>query len=214
MQASELFKKCLALAVMMIACASPPPAVPSGTDDAPIDVLSDPLMVLITQPDTIRREALGIDFAIALKASYTVSGVVVSRKNYGGGWSARLAPCDLALAWGDLVKGDIYRRLHWSQSSRWYHWRYGSGFTGDNAFVARYSSNNHIVPATENLARAVKSLKRGDAVELSGYLVNINGSKDGMPYWWCSSVRLDDTGDNSCEVIYLTRLRTKGQLFE
>jgi hypothetical protein len=210
----ELFKKCVALGAIIICCTSSPPAVPSGTDDTPIDILSDPRQEIINSPDSIRINVSDIDFAIGLRATYTISGIVLSKKNYSSGWSAALAPCDLALGWGDLVKDNTYKQLRWSQSSRWYHWRYGSDFTRDNTFVARYSSNNHIVPATENLTRAVKSLKRGDVVELSGYLVNINGNKDGTPYWWCSSVRRDDTGDNSCEVMYVTRLKTRGLLFE
>ncbi|HEX7319553.1 MAG TPA: hypothetical protein VF399_04255 [bacterium] len=214
MRSFERLKKCLALSVIVIGCTSSPPAVPSGTDDTPIDILSDPRQEIINSPDSIKIKVSDIDFAIALRATYAISGIVLSKKNYRSGWSAMLAPCDFALGWGDLVKDETYKQLHWSQSNRWYHWRYGSGFTRDNNFVARYSSNNHIVPATENLARAVKSLKRGDVVELGGYLVNINGNKDGTPYWWCSSVRRDDTGDNSCEVIYVTRLRTKGLLFE
>ncbi len=208
------FKICLALGVVLTGCTSPPPAVPSGTDDTPVDILGDPLMEIINSPDSISINVSDIDFAIGIRATYTISAIVLGKKNYNRDWSAKLAPCDLALAWGDLVKDETYKQLRWSQSNRWYHWRYGSDFTRGNDFVARYSSNNHIIPATENLTRAVKSLKPGDVIELSGYLVNVNGNKDGAPYWWCSSVRRDDTGDNSCEVIYVTRLRTGGQVFQ
>jgi hypothetical protein len=80
--------------------------------------------------------------------------------------------------------------------------------------VARYSSNTHVIPATPNLARAAKSLHAGDVAELTGKLVFIKGKKGDYNCWWNSSLSRSDTGDGSCEVLYLERLKTGDHYYE
>jgi len=192
-------------------------ATPTTFDDTPIETGSDPEQASPAGLSPIRIEKGGYEFTLTPLATYTARGVVLSRENYYSGWNALLAPCDVALAWGALLENDLYRELSWSQSNRWYWWEYGGSAppqVQDERFVARYSANTHILPADENLARAAKGLDGGDVVELSGYLVKVDGRKGDYTCWWTSSTSRKDTGDGSCEVLYLTRLRVDGKVYE
>jgi hypothetical protein len=165
-------------------------------------------------PRVVRVAKDGYDIAITQKAAYTVRGVVVGRENYHSGWNSLISPADVALCWGKLAENGTYRRLKWSQGNRWYFWRVGEEFGYNNDFVAQHSSNNHMIPATPNLAKAVKSLKAGDVVEITGHLVDVTATKNSQNYWWNSSTSTADRGDGSCEVIYLTRLKTHGKVYQ
>ncbi len=206
---NSLFFVCL---LIFWSCAPKP--IPSSEDNTQIDLFLDPEMEMMEIPETVTFSRNGFDFTITLKASYRVRGVVVSKHNYGGGWNSIISPCDIALVWGDLLEDELHKKIRWSQSDRWYYWHHGEDFPHDNSFIARYSSNNHIVPATPNLGSAANSLKRGDRVELVGYLVNVDARKQDNNFWWRSSMSVDDTGDGSCELIYVTGLKTSGKVYE
>ena len=189
-------------------------ATPSGYDPDPIDTSQDPVQEALEDAPPMEVSRGGYDFVLTPKASYIIRGKVLGRENYHGGWNALLSPCDVAMAWGELLKGDLYKKLDWSQSGRWCFWQYGPGFTQSDSFVSRYSSNNHIIPATKNVERAAKSLHAGYDAELTGKLVFIKGKKGDFNCWWNSSLSRSDTGNGSCEVLYLERLKTKDYYYE
>jgi len=186
---------------------------PSGRDGSPIDVLQPPEMES-RKPEIIRLSRDGYDITITRKAGYTVRGIVVGRKNYTSGWNALISPADVALCWGKIAENETYRRLKWSQGNRWYFWRAGEDFGYSNDFIAGHSSNNDLIPATPNLEKAVKTLRVGDAVELTGHLVDVAAAKKSQRYWWRSSMSTSDRGDGACEILYLTRLRVHGKVYQ
>lgn len=156
----------------------------------------------------------GFTWMLDPKSGYLVDGIVLSKKGYGSDWNAMLSPCDIALAWGKMVSTGLHKQCRWSQSGRWYYWRYDKDFPFDNGFIAKWSANTHIIPASENLKRAVGGVSRGDTVRLEGYLVYVSGSDGKQTYTWSSSLSRDDTGDGSCEVLYLTSLTLKGMIYK
>ncbi|MEO0185034.1 MAG: hypothetical protein ABIL20_04480 [candidate division WOR-3 bacterium] len=200
------------LLTAFLSCAPEP--VPSGDDTTPIDLLNDPEMEIVENPETLMVRINDIDFTIKLKALYKVSGIVLSKKRYSDGWQGKMAPYDVALVWGELLRDSLYKKIKWWQEARWYRWRPDNGFPKDNYFIARYSSNNHVILASKNIEVLLGRIKKNDTIELSGYLVDINGSKNGNKYWWYSSMSRNDTGAGSCEVIYLTRIRLSGKVYE
>jgi hypothetical protein len=186
---------------------------PSGRDGSPINFLEPPSMET-QQPGIVRVTEDGFDITITQKAAYTVRGVVVSRENYRSGWNSLISPADVALCWGKLAENGTYKKLKWSQGNRWYFWRAGDDFGYNNDFVAQHSSNNHLIPATPNLEKAVKGLKEGDAVELTGHLVDVAATKKSQDYWWRSSMTTSDRGEGACEIIYLTRIKVHGRIYQ
>jgi hypothetical protein len=189
-------------------------AVPSGSDGTPIDITANPDQKEINDLPPIRFTKDGYDWVITPKAEYSLKGVVLKRTTYRTGWNSILSPCDVAMAWGELAQGDLYKQLKWSQSNRWYFWKYGADFPKDNPFIIRYSSNTHIVPANPNLERAARSLKSGEPAELRGYLMRVDGKKGDETRWWDSSLSRTDEGDGSCELLYLKRLKADGKVYD
>ncbi|MDD5562386.1 MAG: hypothetical protein PHQ91_01615 [Thermoanaerobaculaceae bacterium] len=187
---------------------------PSGEDAAPIDLSLPPEQTAIPSAEPIHINEGGWEFVLTPLASYVLRGVVVSRENYRFEWNTGLSPCDVAMVWGELEAGEGWRRLDWSQGGRWYFWRWSGAPPFPDDVVVRNSSNTHIVPADSNLARAARSLSEGDVAELAGELVAIEGRKDGQTVRWRSSLSRQDTGDGSCEILYLRRLRVGGKVYE
>lgn len=200
------------LIISLIACAPAP--VPSSEDHMPIDIVNNPEMELLSPAETLKMIINDIDFTIKLKATYKISAIVLSKKGYSNAWQGKMAPFDLALVWGELLQDELYKKIKWWQEARWYHWRYDNNFPKDNSFIARYSSNNHIIPANDNILNVLKNIKKGDTLELSGFLVDIIGKKDNDSYWWYSSISINDTGDGSCEVLYVKKIRLKGKVYQ
>jgi hypothetical protein len=163
--------------------------------------------------DPISIQASGYDIDISPVAEYCLSALVLGRRNYGSGWNAAISPCDLAVAWGKMVLTGLHRRVSWSQSGRWYYWRYREDFPFDNAFIARYTANVHAIPANDNLRSALLRIGTGDTIALSGYLVKVNATKGSSHHWWNSSLSRNDTGDGSCEVMYITEIKHRGLLY-
>lgn len=197
---------------LLLACSG----TPSGEESTPLDTASDPLQTPAEEAAPFEVTAGGETFRLTPLATYAARGIVLDRSNYSSGWNGRLSPCDVALAWGALLENDLYKELDWSQSGRWYWWQYdgsASPKVQDEKFVARYSSNTHIIPATPNLARAAKSLSAGDTAELCGHLVRVD-STGGEGNRWVSSTSRQDMGDGSCEVLYLTKLRIGDRVYE
>jgi hypothetical protein len=144
------------------------------------------------------------------KARYRIAARVLSRERYYLGWSADLAPVDLALGWGELSDPAIDDVVDWYQGARWYFWKWDEQSTFDNGDIARQSANVHIVPATQNLRRALLAIKEDDIVQLSGFLVNIEGPEGQR---WRSSLKRTDTGGGSCELLYATELIRRERVY-
>ena len=199
-------------ALMLAAVACGP--IPSAEDRTPIDVSQPPEQTAIESPGPIHIADGGWDFTVTPLAGYVLRGIVVSEESYGWGWTGRLAPCDVAMVWGELAERDAWRRLAWSQGGRWYFWHWSGTQPFPNATVVRSSSNTHVVPADPNLRRAARSLGKGDIAELTGVLVRIEGRNGSKRVTWRSSLSRGDTGDGSCELLYLRRLRVNGKVYE
>ncbi len=200
----------VAFLAILVACGRPISKIALRT----VDAAQDPVQEALVKPSSFHIRAGGVDWTVTRKAAYRVSGIVLGHKRYRYGWSADLAPWDVALAWGDLVRSGLYRKVSWSQSDRWYWWRYDAGFPQGNGYIVAHSSNNHIIPATRNLGRALALLDRGDAVRLEGFLVFVDGRKGERALHWHSSLSRTDQGDGSCEVIYLRKLTVGESLYE
>jgi hypothetical protein len=61
----------------------------------------------------------------------------------------------------------------------------------------------HMVPGNDSVARRLKEVRRGSLVSLSGYLIEARRA-DG--WRWQSSLSREDTGEGSCELVWVERL--------
>ncbi len=153
--------------------------------------------------------------AVKYKMSYDMTALAVSTKKYSGySLPDRIAPKDVAFAWGAVAEYNDRIDFHFSQSGRWYYWRVDDASVlapvGGESGVNRHSANNHLIPSTDAIKAEIMKIKTGDIVHVTGYLVDINAQKsDGTYYTWNSSTSRDDTGDGACEVIYVTGIEIK-----
>jgi hypothetical protein len=63
-----------------------------------------------------------------------------------------------------------------------------------------------MIPADGAIESTLKSIRPGQVVKISGYLVQANAS-DG--WHWKSSLTREDTGSGACEVVYVKALLIK-----
>lgn len=139
-------------------------------------------------------------------AGISLEARVLGRENYWLDRGANYSPTDLALGWNRMKDDAVLARLSISQGGRWYHYRWQGDPPIPPDEIARSSANMHMVPADENVARALRGIKAGQQVRIDGWLVRID-AHDG--WRWVSSLRRDDTGDGACELVYacaVTRL--------
>jgi hypothetical protein len=63
----------------------------------------------------------------------------------------------------------------------------------------------HVIPANDDVARALSRVREGDRLRMDGWLVEVD-APDG--WTWRSSTTREDSGDGACEVVYACSLRT------
>jgi len=187
---------------------------PTGVDLDQIDTSQDPIQKPYTADEPIVKEFKSGRFTMIPLAEYKISGVVVSTETYSSDWDGQISPMDLVIVWGKLTEPENGRYITYSQGGRWYHYRWKEGNPVDNAYIISHSSNNHIIPANENIGRAVKTVRRKDRVVLKGFLVNLIGTSNGQAVTWNTSLSRTDTGNGSCELFYVSYVRIETKVYE
>jgi hypothetical protein len=186
----------------------------SGIETDKIDLTRDPVQTLCRSESPIVKEIKDGAFTLTPVAEYNISGVVVSKKRYREGWEGEISPIDLAIVWGKLAEPGHGRDITFWQSQRWYFFKYGAGSRLDQSTIATHSANQHMIPATLNVRKALLSIRKNDQVVLKGFLVNLKGTYKKKAVFWNTSLSRNDTGQNSCELFYVSRVRTDTKVYE
>ncbi len=199
---------------LLLAISCDKPQVTSE-ESGEIDVSQEPVQVQYDSDEPIIIKINDkSEFIITPMAEYKISAILVNRKSYHDGWRSEVAPVDIALAWGRLAEPDYDKYISYSQRDRWYFYENEAGSPFNSSFVISHSANNHIIPADENILRAIKTIKKKEKILLEGFLVNVKGRHKGDAFWWNSSLKRTDTGDGSCEVFYVKRVRIGTKVYE
>jgi hypothetical protein len=179
----------------------------------PIDTSQEPVQENITQDQSFTTARGKGRFVINPVAVYRISARVVSVKSYSRGWESDLSPVDLALVWGKLAERKMDRCISYRQQNRWYYYRYTSNCPVSRTYIINHSCNNHMIPSSDNIRRALKSIEENDRVKIEGYLVNIKGTVGMRNVWWNTSTTRTDSGDHSCEIIYVNKIRINRKIY-
>ena len=139
------------------------------------------------------------DNQITPLAAYDITGRVIAKQTYRWGREADIAPVDLTLGWQAMSDTSVLSHFRFHISRRYASWRYRESPLSDED-INNHSSNNHLIPATPRIEKALKHAHVGDVVHLRGYLVRVHAS-DG--YEWSSSLTRTDTGWGACELMYV-----------
>lgn len=140
-------------------------------------------------------------YTLTEMASFKLKAKVLSKKNYSLGRETDLSPVDLALGWGRMSDESVINNITFSQSNRWYYWR-TDAYPIPRREIETSSANMHMIPANDFVEDALKSVKKGDIIQLIGSLVNVDAN-DG--WRWRSSMTRTDTGGGSCELIWVEK---------
>jgi hypothetical protein len=186
----------------------------TGVDPDEIDTSNDPVQALYKSDEPIIREIKNGQFTITPVAEYKISGMVAGKETYSSNWDGEISPVDLTIVWGKLSEPDYDKYISYSQRNRWYFYQYKPGSPFDNSFVVSHSANNHIIPANENIHEAVRTIKEKDKVVVEGFLVNLKGTYKGQPVTWNTSLSRTDTGNGSCELFYVSKVRIETRVYE
>lgn len=133
---------------------------------------------------------------------FAIEARVLATKGYTFDREADLAPVDLALGWGAMSDEAVLKDIKISQSNRFYYWRVDE-FPIPRKEIETQSANMHMIPADSQVEKTLKSVRPGQVVKLTGYLIEAKAD-DG--WRWKSSLTREDTGANACELIFVKSL--------
>lgn len=156
----------------------------------------------------LQRDASGAQafdfrgYRITPLARFSVEARVLAREDYHLGREADTSPTDLVLGWGRMSDEAVVQKLLFSQSNRFYYWS-TEEFPIPRREIEVHSANMHIIPGDSVVARELRSVRAGQVVRVSGYLVRLD-TQDG--WHWLSSLSREDTGAGACELIWAENL--------
>lgn len=204
----------------------------TSTSGEVIDTLKDPVQKGLSGKDYIKAKGERKRFVLNLQAEYSLAGVVVAKNtNFWFRDVMRndfddICWMDLGIAWGDLSKDPKTLHKVWEiksqktlgQSRRltWY--------TPDLRkspwsldYVSNHMSHTHLIPATANVMKALRSIKKGDVVKLDGYLVDIYTDKTKLiARTSLSRYDTDPTsrGSGACEDMYVKQVQIGNKIYK
>ena len=116
------------------------------------------------------------DIEITFKYSYILAGRVVDVQPYlPTKVQNKLSPIDIGVTWGFLARDEYHDTIKWSSAgTRFLNFRtQNPELTRNMNRVSQHLSNNHLIPATDEIEKQIKSIKEGDFIKIEGYLVNV-----------------------------------------
>lgn len=180
---------------------------------APPDVLPE---IKTEEPQQVANSVRGLNLAIGtyqytLEPSYRydLRGVVVSLYDSSNWFDLAHQDDpgnirDLCVVWGKNVASGIYRDVTYQSGE--FTCSFSWSLQLDPPFDIHGGSNNHVLPATDAVAKKIKLVLRGDQIRLQGYLTNyaVQDAQGRKLYTRKTSTSRNDTGNGACEIVYVT----------
>jgi hypothetical protein len=144
-------------------------------------------------------------FMLSTRATFAMTGRVLSREDYPLDDLSAIAPTDLAMGWGRMSDSAVLDRIRISQSNRFYYW-YTEHFPIPRHEIEDSSANMHMIPANDTAARELRDVRPGEVIHFEGFLVDVKRD-DG--WQWNTSLTREDTGAGGCEIVLVETLRAE-----
>lgn len=190
---------------------------PTGTATEAINILRDPIQQSLGKQAPISVTLDQGTVSLTPVARYRIAARMMSRQAYWwspGTWNAKLSPYDLILVWEKFAEPDYDRFLRYTHDMRWFFYTFAPGGPADLADVRTHAANTHIIPATDNVLKAIKMIKKKQPVLLEGFLVNVVGTYADQPVSWMTSLSRTDDGRGACELLYVTHVTLNTRVYE
>ena len=169
-----------------------------------INSLNSPEIETVENKQNITEEISGKEITINFVSKCKIQGRVVGKKNFiGFDIETKVFPSSLFLTWGYLSTKENSNKISWSCSQNGkitYSWDWSLG-TSD--MICQNSSSCKLVPSDKKVKKEIKNIKKGDAVQIEGYLVNvyIHNNSTITRYYTGTSI-----SDNEIQIIYVTNV--------
>jgi hypothetical protein len=166
----------------------------------------DPEQYPPEDPTPITQDIKGYHVILTPKASYHIVGYAVAlSRDSDSRWDFTM-PMALGMAWGPAADPAVLARLTFrlTDSLGGLSWQYqltpGAAAMPD---LNSHISNNHLIPASDEVKKALGRIHVGDLVSLRGNLVDIEVHQGNGPKLMYENTSLSrtDMGDGACEVI-------------
>jgi len=136
------------------------------------------------------------EYQLTSLAEYDVEARVLSVVRYRRGREADLSPLDFVVGWGPMSDDEVLDQLDLGHARRFY-WVSSREPPLPMKQLMEHSANMHLIPASDDVARALRGVDEDDVVHLEGKLVRV----DGPGGWrWVSSLSRKDSG---CELMWV-----------
>jgi hypothetical protein len=186
----------------------------SGNDPSAIVTSSRPLQSTLVHGVPINIVIGDLDVSLQPVARYKISAMLLAKKRYVDGWAGKLTPYDIVLGWRNAGILENTENLPITQSVRHYQFTVSPSTNMTSTYISKHTSNNHIIPATKNVLKAIKSIKIYDKITLDGYLVNMSGIFKSNKINWLTSKTRNDTGAKASEIFYVKSVKIGKNIYK
>ena len=172
----------------------------------PARAAAEPEQVAVVGEPPITFEKKGHEVLLTPRATYRITGYAVETSRHLLDEWDHVLPMDLALVWGPVADPDVLRRMKFHLSGRYVSWWHdGGGPMYPQGVLERHVANNHLVPASDDVAKELSRIRVGDLVTLRGKLVDveIRDRSGKVVHRSRTSLSRDDTGSGACEQLWV-----------
>lgn len=208
----------LALVMLLLICfaqnATPPKSTYS-TILKDIDTAKDPQQSVCSLCKPIIKNINNVSYNITPVINYKISGMVVAKNDiFVSDSYAAISPIDIGLAWGKMAQPAYDKYMNYKSSDRFLHSNYKPNFPFTLDFLNSHVLHVHIIPANDNILRAVKVLKIKEKATMEGFFVNVTYKSGDTVLHWNSNPIRTATDAGTGEVFYVTRVRIGKDIYE
>ncbi len=171
----------------------------------PARARAEPVQVAVEGASPIEYQRKGFRVRLTPRATYQVTGYAVEKSTQLLDEWDFVLPMDLALAWGPVATPEVLSRLDFHLSRRYVSWRWRGSPPLAPGDLESHIANNHLIPASDEVARALDEVRVGDVVTLAGKLVDVRVSDEQgrVRHESRTSLTRTDVGSGACEQIWV-----------
>lgn len=167
---------------------------------------AEPVQEALDGAPPIDLEVKGYRVRLFPRATYRITGYAVeTSRQLLDEWDF-VVPMDVALVWGPVADPEALAHLKFHLSRRYVsYWWDGELPAAAREALATHIANNHLIPATDEVAAEIGRIRAGDLVTLRGRLVDLEiRDADGRERWKArTSLTRSDVGSGACEQIWV-----------
>lgn len=167
---------------------------------------STPQMEKISQMPPWSYQSKAKKYTLTARKSYAAEARVLSvNREYG---DSMIGPLDIVIGWGPMSDQKVLDQIKiWQDNTRhWYCSPRGSDWPIPRQEVALHAVNTHIIPASPEIENQLKEIRKGDLIDIQGYLVDVSGEGG---FSWRTSVDPMGFGEHSCKIIWVERINRR-----